>query len=340
MTPASDRGRLPVALLSGFLGSGKTTLVNTALRDARLAETAVAVNEFGEVPLDRHMIEDGTDRTVTLANGCLCCNLSGDVEDAVMRIFARRQDGRLGRFARLIVEPSGLADPAPIAQAILRNPVMSKVLRLESMICTVDALFAEQQFARHAEPRKQVALADRVVVTKADLVDAATLGRVRALIARLNPVAEVLVADHGAVDVGGLFPPAFLDPDAVAEPEARRNMLFADDGAGHAERTEAVTLTADGALDWRAFDAWLRGIRIAHGEQILRIKGVLHVGSSSAPLAIHGIHHVLHPPVELRDWPDGVVGTRIAVLSRGLPAGMLEKLWASALPGIEAARAA
>src|ERR1700733_12101868 len=159
VSEAADRHRLPVALLSGFLGSGKTTLVNALLRDPRLADTAVAINEFGEVPLDQHLIDHGDDKTVVMANGCLCCNLAGDMEEALMRIFSRRASGAIPRFDRLIVEPSGLADPAPIAQAILRNPLMSRVLRLDTTLTTVDAVFGMRQLEEHAEARKQVALA-------------------------------------------------------------------------------------------------------------------------------------------------------------------------------------
>ncbi len=152
----ADRAKLPVALLSGFLGSGKTTLVNALLRHPAMTGTAVAVNEFGEVPLDADLIDHGADKTVVLANGCLCCNLSGDIDDAVMRLFSRREQGEVPRFQRLIIEPSGLSDPAPIAQAILRNPVMAASLRLESIVTTVDALFAQHQITRHPETRKAI----------------------------------------------------------------------------------------------------------------------------------------------------------------------------------------
>jgi G3E family GTPase len=339
--PEVYRDRLPVALLTGFLGSGKTTLVNALLRDPLLANTAVAVNEFGDVALDSHLVDGGADRTITLANGCLCCNLSGDMETAVMRIFARREAGAVTRFARLIIEPSGLADPAPIAQAILRNPVMSRMFRLETIICVVDALFAEQHLARFAENRKQVALADRIVITKADLVDAATLTRVRAAIAALNPVAEVSEAVHGAVAAAALFPPTWLDPSVVGQTR-QRSALFAEDAgpAMHAGTTEAVLLRADAPLDWRRFDTWLRGLRIGHADNLLRIKGVLNVRDSAAPLAIHGIHHVLHTPVELAGWPDGVAETRLVVLTQGLPRGMIEQIWQHALPELVAAAAA
>src|ERR1700712_574760 len=137
LTQTTDRNRLPVALLSGFLGSGKTTLVNALLRDPRMAGTAVAVNEFGEIPLDHDLIDHGADKTVVMANGCLCCNLAGDMEDAVMRLFSRREGGEVPRFERLIIEPSGLSDSAPVARAILRNPMMSRVFRLETIVTVV-----------------------------------------------------------------------------------------------------------------------------------------------------------------------------------------------------------
>ncbi|MGD0102750.1 MAG: GTP-binding protein [Rhodopila sp.] len=187
LTQAAHRSRMPVALLSGFLGSGKTTLVNALLRDPRMAGTAVAVNEFGDVPLDRDLIDHGADKTVVMANGCLCCNLAGDMEDAVMRLFSRREDGQIPQFQRLVIEPSGLSDPAPIAQAILRNPVMSRAMRLETIITTVDALFAEAQMVRHPETRKQVALADRLVLTKTDLLYQPTMTPTRCRPLRVMP---------------------------------------------------------------------------------------------------------------------------------------------------------
>jgi G3E family GTPase len=214
VTRQQNSVKLPVLLLTGFLGSGKTTLVNALLKDPRLADTAVAINEFGAVPLDQHLIDEGQDRTVVLANGCLCCNVAGDMEEAVMRIFSRRQAGDLPRFRRLIVEPSGLADPAPIAQAILRNPVMSRHLRLEGIATAVDALFGLSQLERHAESRKQVSLADTLVLTKTDLAEPDIVAELKAKLRALNPAATLIEARHGAVDAAALAPAGFLDPDA------------------------------------------------------------------------------------------------------------------------------
>jgi G3E family GTPase len=333
LRPEHDARRLPVLLLSGFLGSGKTTLVNALLRDPRLADTAVAVNEFGAVPLDAHLIEDGQDRTVVLANGCLCCNLAGDMEDAVMRIFSRREAGALPNFKRLIIEPSGLADPAPIAQAILRNPVLSRAFRLEGIVATVDALFGETQIGAHAETAKQIALADALVITKTDMTGAPALERLHVALRRLNPGADFFSAVNGEVDPMALLPPGFLDPGMIVP--ARR--FFAADAAPHEVETCAISLLAAAPLDWRAFDAWLRKIRLGHAEQLLRVKGILNTADSELPLVIHGVHHVLHTPVQLAAWPDDDRRSRIVLITRGLPKGLIEAAWANALPSLYAA---
>jgi G3E family GTPase len=332
LQPDQDARRLPVLLLSGFLGSGKTTLVNALLRDLRLADTAVAVNEFGEIPLDAHLIDHGADKTVVMANGCLCCNLAGDMEEAVMRLFSRRADGALPQFKRLIVEPSGLADPAPIAQAILRNPVLSRAFRLEGILATVDALFGEKQIAEHAETAKQIAMADGLIITKSDMVDAGSLQNFRAMLRHLNSAAEIVEALHGAVDPAAVLPAGFLDPSQAGAP---RKFMIADAG-GHARETTAVCLLADAALDWLAFDAWLRKIRLSHAQSLLRVKGILNLAQYARPLIIHGVHHVLHPPVQLAGWPDADRRSRIVLITRGLPAGVIEQSWEDALPGLYA----
>ena len=344
----ADRRRVPVVLLSGFLGSGKTTLVNALLADPRLADTAVAVNEFGEVPLDQHLIAHGEDRTVVLANGCLCCNLAGGFEDAVMRVFTRREAGDLPRFARLLIEPSGLADPAPIAQAILRNPILSRAFRLEAIIATADAVRIEQQLADHAEAGQQIALADLLVVTKTDLVSAATEARVRAVLRRRNPGARIedakiegakIKRGHAATaDAAALLPAGFLDPNADTPLRDRGRWLaepvtVAPD-PDHLGGTSAVSLSADRPLRWRAFDAWLRGIRIGHAPQLLRVKGLLDIAGTAGPVVIQGVGHVLQAPVALARWPDHDRRSRLVLITRGLPGSTIRDSWNAALPDL------
>jgi len=331
----ADCRRLPVVLLSGFLGSGKTTLVNAMLRDPALADTAVAINEFGQIPLDQHLIEHGQDRTLVMANGCLCCNLSGDLEDAVMRLFSRRESTEIPRFKRLIIEPSGLADPAPIAQAILRNPLMSRVLRLEAIVTVVDAVFAETQLARHPESLKQIGLADTLLLTKTDRVEPADVQRLASLLSRLNPHAAVLTASYGALEASKLFPAGFLEPDAIPS-RALRNYDAGPPSDDHTHGTAAVSLVADAPLRWRAFDAWLRGVRIEHAEALLRVKGLLNVAEAQGPIVVQGVHHVVDAPVELRQWPDADRRTRVVLITRGVPFGAIEASWKAALPRIVA----
>jgi len=340
VSAAADRARLPVALLSGFLGSGKTTLLNGLLTHPAMADTAVAVNEFGDVALDQHLIRHGSDSTVVLANGCLCCNLAGDMEDAIMRVFHRRTTGELPRFARLVIEPSGLADIAPIAQAILRNPVMSRALRLDAIVTTVDAQFGATQLARHPENRKQVALADRLLITKTDLVTPDDIEALRRLLREHNPVAPIIAARHGDIAPHDVLPGQFLDADAP--PTARRRGLFVaepmpPDATAHTTVTEATTLLADRPLAWTALEAWLRQTRIAHGEQILRIKGLVDVAGAAGPLVLHGIHHVMPAPIELAEWPDSDTRSRIVVISQALDRDALRQSWQTALPAMIAA---
>jgi G3E family GTPase len=324
LTPQADGRRLPVALLSGFLGSGKTTLVNAVLRDPRMAGTAVAVNEFGEVPLDRDLIDHGRDSTVVMANGCLCCNLAGDMEDAVMRLFSRRESGDMPDFQRLIIEPSGLADPAPIAQAILRNPVLAASMRLDSIVTTVDAMFAAEQLRRHPETRKQVALADTLVLTKTDITDPETIKRLRADLPRFNPVADIILASD--LEPASLFP----------SPGPRRTGLAADDAAGHLGQYDSASLLADAPLDWRAFDAWLRKLRLGHAETLLRVKGILNIQGADGPVVVHGIHHVINAPVTLDAWPSADKRSRLVLIGDHATMAIARESWAAALPGIVA----
>ncbi len=313
---------MPVVLLSGFLGSGKTTLINAMLRHSAMADTAIAVNEFGAVALDQHLIARDEGDVLVLANGCLCCNLGDDAETAVMRLFTRREEGGLPPFRRLIVEPSGLADPAPFAQAILRNPMMARVMRLSSIIAVVDALFGARHIAQQNEAAGQVAIADRIVLTKSDLADPADL---RAVLVGLNAHAPILTASHGEIDPHLLFAADFLDPDLP--PETIRSALRAESVSPHTRSAEAVVLTCDHPLNWPSLEEFLRRIRLGHADALLRLKGLVAIQGEDRPLLLQGIHHVLHPPILLDDWPDADHSTRIVLILRGLDPANIRSDW-------------
>jgi G3E family GTPase len=290
------------------------------------------------VPLDAHLIEHNADQTIVMANGCLCCNVLGDMEDAVMRIFSRSQSGSLPSFERLIIEPSGLADPAPIAQAILRNPVLASAFRLEGIIATVDSLFFARQLAAHPETHKQIAMADQLVITKTDMADPAALQTLLKDLRALNPVAGILTSVNGEIDPALLLPAGFLDTTLATAP--RRAAFTADTPADHTNDTVAISLSSEIPLDWKAFELWLRKIRIAHADSILRFKAILNLQGNEAPVVLHGVHHVLHAPVQFAGWPDEDRRSRLVFITRGLTPGTIETAWAQSAPGFNTAIAA
>jgi G3E family GTPase len=298
--------KTPVALLTGFLGSGKTTLLARLLEHAELRDTAVIVNELGEVGIDHHLLRRVDERTVLLANGCVCCALRGDLADELRDLLSRRERGEVPWFSRVAIETTGLADPAPILSTLASEPVVRHHFELETVIATVDAVHGEGQLAREPASLKQAAVADRIVVTKTDLAPADEL---RARLARLNPAADVVEASFGDVDPRALLRPAERDPRELrVEPPA------------HGDDVGAFCLFLDETLDWTAFGIWLSMLLQARGEDVLRVKGLLDVGASG-PVVLNGVQHVIHPPLHLEAWPDEDRRSRIVVIGRGLEEG-------------------
>jgi G3E family GTPase len=238
------------------------------------------------------------------------------------------------------VEPSGLADPAPIAQAILRNPVMSRYLRLEGIATTVDALFGLSHLERHEESRKQAALADTLVLTKGDLAEAGAVDRLKSRLRALNPAATLVEARHGVVDAAALAPPGFIDPEA---PSAPRGLGWTAEAIPveptHTGAVTTLTLIAERPLAWRAVEAWLRDLRIELSDRLLRLKGLISVVEAQGPVVVQGVHHVMHPPTMLDRWPDADRRTRIVLIVQGEAGQGLEARWSDALPRLYAVAA-
>ncbi|HEY7536388.1 MAG TPA: GTP-binding protein [Gaiellaceae bacterium] len=304
----ADADRTPVALLTGFLGSGKTTLLSRLLADPGMGETAVIVNELGEVAVDHHLLRRVDERTVVLESGCVCCTLRGDLADELRDLLSRRTRGEIPWFRRVVVETTGLADPAPILYTLVSEPVVKSHFALERVITTVDA----QHGLRGPESLRQAAAADRLVVTKTDLADPAPLERE---LEALNPTAEVLEASFGDVTPDQLFGGPGHEP--------RVSVLDPDEHA-HSDGVRAHSLVFDEQLDWTAFGVWLTMLLAARGEDLLRVKGLLNVGGSG-PLVLNGVQHVVHPPIHLDEWPDDDQRSRIVFIGRGFTAAELER---------------
>ena len=321
---------IPVNVVTGFLGSGKTTLLQRLLASPALRDTAVLVNEFGEVGLDHHLLEHVAEGTLLLDNGCICCALRGDLKEALRDLFSRRERGEIPRFSRLVIETSGLADPVPIAYTVLAEPVLQHHFRLANVVTTIDAVNAEAQLERYPESVKQAAVADRLVLTKTDLCAPAQVRALRARLGRLNPAAPIY-------DSAGepLEPEALLVED-IYDPEARvREVSRWWEGAGsHASHDHehdhgdgeisSFSLEFAEPLDWTAFGIWLSMLLNRHGENVLRVKGMLNVQGAEAPVLINGVQHIVHPPVHLDAWPEGERRSRLVFIVRELSRARIE----------------
>jgi G3E family GTPase len=290
--------KTPVALLTGFLGSGKTTLLSRLLAHPGMGETAVIVNELGEVGIDHHLLRRVDERTVLLKSGCVCCSLRGDLADELRDLLGRRHRGEIPAFRRVVVETTGLADPGPILYTLLSEPVVKHHFRLERVIATVDAVNGLPE----PESVQQVAAADTVVVTKTDLGEA---GGVRRELERLNPTATVLEVAFGQVEPAVLFEGGTgLRPVPMNDDHEHGNI-------------SAHYVFLDEQLDWGAFGIWLTMLLQSRGDDILRVKGLLNVGGDG-PVLVNGVRHVVHPPEHLDAWSDGDRRSRIVFIGRGI----------------------
>jgi len=328
---------VPVSVITGFLGSGKTTLLARLLRDPALARTAVIVNELGEVGLDHLLVEAADEEILLLDGGCVCCSVRGDLVRTAGELLARRAAGAIAPFERIVVETTGLADPAPILQALMTDASVADALRLESVIATVDAAAGAATLDAHPESVKQAAIADRIVVTKTDLADPAASGLSERLHA-LNPAAVMLTAVHGAVDARRLFGGATYDP-AARRPDFRRWLAadaYADGPADHDHGRAAgrhdggiASFCVRRSTPLRAvtLTLFLQVLAEHCGARLLRLKGLVDVlERPGRPAVIHGVQHVFHPPAWLDAWPDEDRTTRIVVIAQGLDPPWLEAL--------------
>ena len=347
----------PVIVVTGFLGSGKTTLLNHMLRHPSLADAAVLVNEFGAVGLDHFLVEAMDENTVLLESGCLCCTIRGDLKDSIIALDGRRTRGEIPAYRRLIVETTGLADPAPILFTLSADTVLKHHYRLGTVITTVDGVNGLRQLKRHPESVKQATVADRIVLTKSDIAEADTLARLRSKLARLNGGAEQITAVNGEVDVPGVLRADVYDArtkgaevrrwlaDEAGKAAADAHSDAHSDGHGHGhdvsrhdENIHSFTLSFDGALDWTAFGIWLTMLLHTHGERVLRVKGILNVAGTDAPVVINGVQHVVHPPIHLAAWPGEDRRSHIVFIVDGLAREDIERSLA-AFNGIAAAAA-
>ena len=322
MQPPESDARIPVNVLTGFLGSGKTTVLRHVLRSPAFADTAVLINEFGEVGLDHLLVGRLDDAPVLLESGCICCSIRGDLSRAMRDLQARRQGGEIPPFRRVIVETTGLADPVPILATIASDLVLRRHFRLGNVIATVDAVHAERGLETHGELLKQAAVADRLLLTKTDLAPGAQVDRLLGLLRRVNPAAVVGVAVNGRVDPDLVLRQGLHDPATKLAEIQRWLQAQGDAGAaarpGHTAAVGSFVLTHDRPLDWSAFGLWFSLLVHRHGDRLLRVKGILNVADSATPVAVHAVQHLVHAPEHLPAWPTSARRSRLVFITAGL----------------------
>lgn len=320
---------IPVSVLTGFLGSGKTTLLARLLRDPGMSRTAVIINEFGTIGLDHDLIETSDESFVQLSNGCLCCNVRSDLVLTLADLAARRAAGTLPAFERVVIETTGLADPAPILHALMTDRALNEVYALDGVITTVDAVLGHTTLAEHAESARQAAVADRIVLTKTDIVEQQA-GRVMDRLRALNPVAAVLTAAKGAIAPNALFGCGI---DALRAAQADVQGWLGHDahaaGTHHHDRSEFTTfsIVRTAPLHAVTLPLFLTALADNCGADLLRMKGIVHVAERpEAPAVIHGVQHVYHAPLWLARWPSDDRRTRIVFIGRGIRASWAANL--------------
>ena len=316
----------PVSVITGFLGSGKTTLLNALLRHPEMRDTAVLVNEFGEIGIDHLLVEELMDeRTVLLSAGCLCCTIREDLAGTLLSLAERRRAGTVPPFRQALIETTGLADPAPILHTLLGHEALPPLFRVDAIVTTIDALHGGGQLDRHPESLRQAAAADRLVLTKTDLAPPPATGALRERLRRINRGAPLLEVSHGEVAPSRLFgagPWSSGDPripgwlDEAAYPGAEDHAPH--DRNRHDDRIRAYCFRSDRPLPMQRFVAWVERLIERHGDALLRLKGVLDVEGSEAPVVVHGVQHVFHPLARLPHWPPGERGSRIVVIASDL----------------------
>jgi G3E family GTPase len=331
----SPSARVPVSIITGFLGSGKTTLLNHLVQQPEMGNVAVLINELGEVGLDHLLFETITDEIILLQSGCICCQMRGDFVSALVDLYEKRLTGEIEAFAHVLVETTGIADPAPVIQALLSDRRLIEHYRLGTVVTTIDTVFGKSQLRDYQEAVRQVSLTDKLLFCKADLSDQAERDSLAAIVRQLNPKAPISEVIGGKIAPSDVFsndsPIQERDTHEITNwlGEAHCHNRTSDRDAAalrtHLDAITSCSISLDGALDWDDFVEWIDDLLFSRSSQILRIKGILNIRGRKGPIVIQAVQHMLYSPVELSNWPGSKHQSVMVFITSGLSQTAIEK---------------
>ncbi len=345
-------GKIPVTLITGFLGSGKTTLISKLVRHADMNRVAVVINEVGEIGIDHDLITMATENITLLANGCICCSVRTDLQETLRELFSQRHMGQVLDFDRVVIETTGLADPAPVVQTLVSDTLLGAQFRLDGVITLVDAVHGLGQLDSQPESVKQIALADRILMSKCDLADPTTVSEFSAAIAAINPVADIRHVLNGEVDPSELIGLGLASARASALTLSFLGESLVDSGADsvRAEPVEAsdergntaqgrylgqrtsrhdpaiatLSVRFDAPFTWASFSAAMELLVTLRGPDLLRVKGIVNI--EGQPVVVQAVQHIFHPPVTLDHWPSADTGSRLVFITRNIDSSVIRNL--------------
>ena len=318
-------GRIPVTLITGFLGSGKTTLISKLVRHADMQRVAVVINEIGEIGIDHDIVSMSSENIALLANGCICCSVRTDLQETLRDLFARRRVGQVADFDRVIIETTGLADPAPVVQTLSSDTLLAAQFRLDGLVTLVDAVNGAGQLASHGESIKQIALADKVFITKTDLATPEAIEALQAAIQQINPGAGMQMLHQGEIEPAALTGLGLTSARAGPQTLSFLGESLAGDGSAGERRLLAKSAIHDGTIrtlslrfdkpfTWAAFSSAMELLTTLRGPDMLRVKGIVNV--EGAPVVVQGVQHLFHAPVTLDRWPSADQDSRLVFITR------------------------
>lgn len=306
---------LPIYILTGFLGSGKTTLLNRFLNNEKLQNTAVIVNEFGDVGIDHLLVRAKTDDLIMLAGGCLCCKVRGDLLDTLENLYKQREHGEIPKFERVLIETSGLAAPAPILRTLLADHFIREHFQIAQLITTVDGIYGFKHLKRHEESVQQIALANYLILTKTDVAKPKAILKLKERLKQLNPTAHIFEHNQNLM--------------VLFKNDNKNDFLeipILEKYAHHSNQDiQSFVIEHDQPIEWKMMGQWIQQLSRLRGQDLLRVKGLVYTQEYELPMIIQGVQHVFQKPTTLEQWPFQPPKTQLVFITRRIPKQMIEK---------------